>query len=492
MRLDEAGLRVRDIDLGGFDAESDHKLAEDFVRTPLVDEALTGRSHLYLGRKGSGKSALFRQLPNLAADSNGPAMLDVTPDDYAWSALKSYREQGLGLEQAHTNAWKFTLAVELASYLVLEGREWSEAAFGPLSALKTFIEGNFGKQRTKGLLPATSLLKGLESFDLSAFGFGVGLSKREVQEQAVTPHLIEVLLTHLEAPLREQPLVLELDRLDDAWDGSQESQSLLIGLLKASKDINDRFRTRGVGLSRVLVFLRTDIYGGLRFDDKDKHRPFEQSIVWNVDQLADLVSRRLPAEVTFEGIFERGKMRGSTLPVDYLLRRTFMRPREVLQFVDLCLKEAGSDAVEVRKRQLRTAELTFSSWKVDDLKQEYSKALPDLEPLLEALRQQVHRYDTFDEIVEVLTAKQPHVVERLGTRGALELLFDTSVIGIRLGGAGQTRFKSTDPNLALPTSGTVYIHQGLVKGLNVREARKPSGDAFVLAQEDEDMLADDA
>ncbi len=192
----------------------------------------------------------------------------------------------------------------------------------------------------------------------------------------MTPQLIEVLLAHLEAPLRERPLVLELDRLDDAWDGSDESQSLLIGLLKASKDINDRFRNRGVGPSRVLVFLRTDIYGGLRFDDKDKHRPFEQPITWSSDQLADLVSRRLPSTVTFEGIFEHGKMRGSTLPVDYLLRRTFMRPREVLQFVDLCFKEAGPEAVEVSKKQLRTAELTFSSWKVDDLKQEYSKAFP--------------------------------------------------------------------------------------------------------------------
>lgn len=66
------------------------------------------------------------------------------------------------------------------------------------------------------------------------------------------------------------------------------------------------------------------------------------------------------------------------------------------------------------------------------------------------------------------------------------------MIGIRLGGAGQTRFKSTDPSLALPTSGTVYIHQGLVKGLNVREARKPSGEAFVPAQEDDDMLLEDA
>jgi hypothetical protein len=490
MRLAEAGLAVRDIDLGGFDAESDHKLAEDFVRTPLVDEALTGRGHLFLGRKGSGKSALFRQLPALSKVAQGPSMLAVTPDDYAWSALKAYREQGLAPEQAHTNAWKFTLAVELASYLIALELSWSEKAFGQAAALKTFIERNFGKQRTRGLLPATSLLKGIESFDLSAFGFGVGLTRKDVQEQALTPALIEVLLSHLEAPLQEYPLLLELDRLDDAWDGTSESQSLLVGLLKASKDINDRFHNVGnKNSTRVLVFLRTDIYDSLRFDDKDKHRPFEQRISWSGEQLTDLVARRLPKNVTFDGIFESGKLRGSTLPVDYLLRRTFLRPREVLQYVDLCLKLAGTSAVEVTKRQLREAEVTFSSWKVDDLKQEYSKALPDFEPLLEALRQQVHRYDTFYQLAELLQKKQPDIVGRLGLRKSLELLFETSVIGIRLRGAGQTRYKSSDPSLALPTAGTVYIHQGLVKGLNVREARAPAGGGFIPSDEDADITS---
>jgi len=87
-------------------------------RTSSELRSSTRPSHLFLGRKGSGKSALFRQLPQLSADAGGPAMLDITPDDYSWSALKSYREQGLGSEQAHTNAWTFTLAVELASHLI--------------------------------------------------------------------------------------------------------------------------------------------------------------------------------------------------------------------------------------------------------------------------------------------------------------------------------------------------------------------------------------
>jgi hypothetical protein len=62
MKLADAGLTLDDIDLGGIDAESDHKLDEYFVTTPYVSAALRGGRTLFLGRKGSGKSALFTQL----------------------------------------------------------------------------------------------------------------------------------------------------------------------------------------------------------------------------------------------------------------------------------------------------------------------------------------------------------------------------------------------------------------------------------------------
>ena len=72
MRLDELALTLRDVDLGGLDAESDHKLAAHFVTTPHVEYALAGRRTLFLGRKGSGKSALFRQLPCPMAELQRP------------------------------------------------------------------------------------------------------------------------------------------------------------------------------------------------------------------------------------------------------------------------------------------------------------------------------------------------------------------------------------------------------------------------------------
>ena len=479
MKLAELGLSLRDIDLGGFDAESDYKLAEDFVATQFVEAAIEGRRTLFLGRKGSGKSALFTQLPRLLREGErATSVVPVTPDQYAWSALKQYQEQGILPEQAHTNAWKLTLAIEVAAALVKLDRPWSDEAGQSVQTLKGFIESNYGENLKAGLLStATSVVKGLRSLNLSAFGFGLGFDRDGEHDQPMTPAVIAALIETLDAPLREQPVVIELDRLDDSWDGSAESQTLLIGLLKAAKELNDRFMAPGPEEPRlrVLVFLRSDIYDGLRFDDKDKHRPTEEHIVWSVDGLREMLSRRLPGEAEADDIFEDSEMRGRITPFNYIVKRTFLRPREVLQFVQECLGRADADATVASKDEIRAAEDRYSRWKVDDLKQEFRKVHPDFEELLEGLRQEVHRYDAIEDLQELLRAKAPAAVDKLGARRAVELLFDASVIGIRLRGAGQTRFKADDLDLSLPATGTVYVHQSLYKGLNIVEARASDG-----------------
>lgn len=476
-RLVELGLTLKDVDLGGFDAESDHKLAEDFVRTNYVDAALHGKRSLLLGRKGSGKSALFTQLPRLSAEAGSDAQVVLlTPDNYAWASLRSYQEQGLLPEQAHTNAWKLTLAIEIAGALVALDRSWSEHAEDSISSLRRFIQGNFGDLQPNMLTTATKVVKGLKSFNLSAFGFGVGFDKGDPGDQPITPAVISALLDLLAPPLVEQPVLVELDRLDDSWDGTPNSATLLIGLLKGAKEINDRFFAgEEQAPLRIVIFLRSDIYDGLRFDDKDKHRSTESYLLWNFELLKEMLSARLPAGLTTDELFEDGLMRGGITPFSHIVKRTFLRPREVLQFVDRCIAVAGYTAVEITKDAIRDAEETYSGWKVDDLKQEYAKVTPLFEPLIEALRQEVHRYDAFDELLEILRRKVPDVLQEIGERGALEMLFDTSVIGIRPGGTGSTRFKSEDPDLRLPTSGAVYVHQGLYKGLSIVEARKPTG-----------------
>jgi hypothetical protein len=476
VRLGESGLTLGDIDLGELDAEADTDLPKYFVRTPYVEEAVAGRASLFLGRKGSGKSGVFTQLPRLLHEADRAVeVLRVTPDQYAWSALKQYSELGLLPEQAHTNAWKFSLGVELAVAIVNGPRPDAPDAARAYDDLRKFVADNYGGGSSSLTASARSLIRGLKSINLSAFGFGVGLSKGGDAEP-ITPAVTGALFEKAEAVLRDRGFLIAADRLDESWDGTLDSQSLLIGLVKAAKDLNNSFGLSAddTGL-RVISFLRSDIYDSLRFDDKDKHRATEELLVWTADELRTMLTLRLPDGVSADDLFEPGEMRGSIAPFNYIVKRTFLRPREIIQFVSLCIKVAGHTATEISKDHIRQAEERYSSWKVDDLRQEFSKVLPHFERLLECLRQQVHRYDAVEELSELIAEKEPDVVAELGNRRILEILFESSVIGIRVGDSGSARFRSEDSNLALPSSGAVYVHQGLYKGLNIREARRGEG-----------------
>ena len=337
--------------------------------------------------------------------------------------------------------------------------------------LQKFIRQNYGDTNPDLYPTATRLLNGIRSFNLEAFGFGVGL-EREDKEQPLTPLIIHTLFGMVADITMSLGIIVAFDKLDDSWDGSDESKHLLIGLLKAAKDLNDAYSARSpnAGMS-ILVFLRSDIYEGLQFDDKDKHRATEVQIAWDPQLLKEMIDQRLPPGLHIDELFEEGEMRGSILPFNYLVKRTFLRPREVIQFLQECSRIAGPDANEISKEDLRQAEERYSAWKVEDLKQEYRRLHRDFEPSLEALRQGLHRYDSIEEFEAFLQERIPEIVKRLGARTVLELLFNASVIGVRLGNAGSPRFRCEDIDLVLPASGAVYVHQSLYRGLNIREKR---------------------
>jgi hypothetical protein len=469
-----------EIDFGAADAESDERLGEYFLSTGYVQEALTGKKTTFLGRKGAGKTALFKQLPELYREQGREELVTIpmSPDQYAWGALKEYKEQGILPEQAHTNAWKLTLAITIASELTSLEVDWGTKAGAAVKTLAQFLRENYGGEAVDLKNAATKLLTGLKSFNLSAFGFGIGYSAADGNERLLTPAVIDKLLDLIGDCVQEIGVVVLLDRLDDSWDGSDESKTLLVGLLRGAKDLNDKYRFDGHRGLQVISFLRTDIYPLLRFDDKDKHRASEYSIAWTANELEEMISRRLPTGVTTEQILDPQKMRQSTAPFAYVVQRTFLRPREVIQYLNEAKERGDAEASFITKDNLKEAEPTYSRWKVDDLKQEFSKAIPDFGDCLECLRQGVHRYESLAELEEWVAQKKPKLAEAQGARWIVDQLFDTSAIGVRPKKSGSIRYKSEDNDLELPLEGALYVHPGLRLGLNVTEKRTGAEDAM--------------
>ncbi|WP_257796971.1 P-loop ATPase, Sll1717 family, partial [Klebsiella pneumoniae] len=179
MRLEALGLTVKGLNFGTVDAEADKRLADYFINTPQVEQALSFYSAHFLGRKGAGKSSIFTQLPRLVRAKYGQEVIVniMTPDQYAWGALKQYQEQGLLPEQAHCNAWKFAIAIEAAAEIIKSGRRFTEKrSQDALARITKFVSDNYGGINPTTLGTARKLLTGLSSFNFEAFGCGIGFS----------------------------------------------------------------------------------------------------------------------------------------------------------------------------------------------------------------------------------------------------------------------------------------------------------------------------
>jgi small subunit ribosomal protein S15 len=143
-------------------------------------------------------------------------------------------------------------------------------------------------------------------------------------------------------------------------------------------------------------------------------------------------------------------------PIQYFFEHTFLRPREVIQFLSECLSRVPAGDRVVTNANLKAAEIVFSGWKVEDLKLEFAKANPELPGLIEALRQGTHRYDSIPAIEAALTERAAAAVAELTSRRCLQLLFSASVVGVRLNESGKVRFKVNEPTLQLPAIASVY------------------------------------
>lgn len=114
------------MDLGASSAENEFRdLAEYYLPTEGFRRAQRGDVRLVLGRKGSGKTAIFLQVRNRLR-SRKNVVLDFIPDGFR---LVKFRDKVLAMlergtaEHAITALWEFLLYIELAHKILESDRE---------------------------------------------------------------------------------------------------------------------------------------------------------------------------------------------------------------------------------------------------------------------------------------------------------------------------------------------------------------------------------
>lgn len=472
------------IDLGKDEAEQDQRLREYFLKTANYRNALSGKKTIIIGRKGSGKSAIFTLMQEELKES-GALVIPITPDQYSWSALKDCKEKGILPQQAHTNAWKLTLLASVICKLSEAGliSRSSELIKNYPYLKDSFVPGQEDQffnivRKVKELLTRTRI-------DTPIVKVG---PLREEPDTAGTPlSIIEKVrgLLRNEWPLGERVRIL-IDRLDDSWDASEEAQNLIIGLLKAANGLNATF----AGEIVVTVFLRSDIYDNLFFDDQDKLRQYEERLYWKSDELKAVICERVRVSLSldependrvWQSLFSPKPYRSRASAEKYIIDRTFKRPRDIISFVRLAIEVAiRKDHSVIEPEDTRLAEEeNYSQSKYKDLIIEYRKQFSCIQNLLDSLDGSSHRLSR-----EGLLQHLAKFIKGNGIscqeKQVLKMLFVWGVIGIkRQGRAGVKQrggvhfhYYYDDPSIRPLSYDEYYIHPSLRHYLNIKEKRR--------------------
>jgi hypothetical protein len=472
-------------DFGGIDADADALLDACFQDHPAYQKALAHKRFLIVGRKGSGKTAIFRRLI-LQRDPH-TFTFGHTFEDYPWSYHNAQAQVGVPEERRYLNSWRYLILMAL-SKLVLsdQSQPWDESVLDPLQHVESFVVDSYGSRDpdlTQVFTPSKELrIKG--GFRPPFFDF----SAESVPMPDLPGHFSEInrfMASSLFATLNPAyDYRLCFDQLDLGFSTTDDVYSQqLIGLLLAAREISLRAKDEGRRMS-VVVFLRDDIYESLDFEDKNKLTENHLARVQWDRHGSDFTLKRLMERrfeevwgkpTAWDDVFDSQEMTGRQSKYAHIVDRTFLRPRDMIKFCNEVLEAHDSRTPQFSNPDLIAAREGYSQYLRQELVDEIHKHVPDYQEYLQVLiniRDLRFLRSDFDR---EWTAR-PSLAEISPVDGLREL-FEFSVVGYRRsgGGGGGSRyvFRYLDPSALFDEAATEFqVHAGFKEVLDLTTRRR--------------------
>lgn len=503
------------IDVGKISAERDENLIHYFYDNGTLASVINNKkSFLLLGRKGAGKTALFRYLTENPREFVGDkdTIVSISLDDYSWNVHSLLSQSAAADSLAYRQSWKFIFLVEAISAIcrkqnppkqVQQAKKILEKIFGsPIPTIFDLVKNKI-LQLSKLKLPKGGL--DLEGGDLDSLELSGG--EVEFNEVSTNPDLrssllynIEGLTKYLETAIEavkpsEGSVFLCFDRVDEAWDTTSRSVSekVITGLIAAADSITEKYN----GVVRPIIFIREDIFETLPLNDKNKLREDCGSLLkWEKDGLINMLLKRLNHYAKSVGVeiedidslFDKVQMRQRLKPTDYILKRTMFRPRDFVSFMSkviTALKEDDSDPFNEEKpnreklavEAIYSAEPQYSEWLQKELIDEWGVQMSHMKGYFDAFQNAGTNVVDKTEIKNQLQRAGIKVDTPAELNEHLRFLFHNSIIGFKLGDQNYWRYKCFYSTQGFSDEREYRVHDGLFKALNLTETRNPSNQA---------------
>lgn len=371
--------------LGEQTAEHDSKLLlSNFIETPEYRSIIeTKDSTVVVGRRGTGKSAMFAKLADFWGSQKGANVIRVAPEDYQTIIFRGVFKPFLGryshIRSTSKIVWKYGLILEILTHLSKHFKTRERISNYPVTVdhIKRW-QSNSKDFFTKISTAAIPLLRGETEVEAMIASLHQSLDLVELER--------DLLALLSETTVR---FFILIDRLDEGYENDESGAAIVSGAISAAVDLNKKYE-----YVRTVIFQRDNILRAVQKFDPDYTRNIEGEVLpihWDTYQLQNLVAKRLNSAFGLgientQKIWDRctaNEARGRELQgvegFRKCLQFTLYRPRDLLSLLNQAFFNAGrEDRKTIILKDVEKTAKTISGNRLDDLKKEYSSIFPSL------------------------------------------------------------------------------------------------------------------
>ena len=406
----------RNLSIGSPDAETDDSLLEVFVQTFNLEEIIdtTNQKSILIGRTGTGKSAIIKYLltncENIVAIEPEAMSLRFLSNS---TILRYFKSLNVNLTLFYKVLWKHVFVVELLKLYYKDNLDPDKGKFKQLiqKVRDTTSKKNPSKERALEYLEKWSkdfwlqtehrvktLEKGLYDKFSSSIGAkftntSLGLSSENELSQKQTieaKHKAEKVIHDSQSDEilqivkimkediftnHQRKFFIVIDDLDREWIEDEYRYELIGAMVEVIKE----FR-KLIGV-KIVISLRENlneiVFSGIanKGGQREKFKPLYSKLTWSKKELLTLVDLRLKrlsdSQLDIKNAFytiRKSKKTG----IDYMIERTFNRPRDIISFINHTINNAYNKTV-FSKDLIAKAEPSYSLDRFQALEDEWAE-----------------------------------------------------------------------------------------------------------------------
>ena len=439
---------LRNLRFGDYVAENEEEnlVGQYFIQTAEYDDAVRGNKTVFVGRKGSGKTANLVKLKNELSKQRRNVVCVIKPPPYQMEKIVNILKQYEHLDvKGYTieSLWKFLLLTEIANTAfnnlensLSSGIDMIEQDFYDfVNSHRELICEDFSTR-------LSYCIQDLEGgIDESKYGKNSSLPVSEVLHRGILRELREKLGIFLS---KNQRVAILVDNLDKVWEPHNDIEVLseiLWSLLEVSQGLSMELqrqdsRRHSISIS-LAIFLRSDIFYKIRKVALEPDKITYSLLRWDdTEMLCRVIEERFLS--SFENLSNPNDLWDSYFcstvkgvsTKTYITNAILKRPRDIIYLVNASVTTAiNRGHTQIEEQDILDAEKQYSQYALESINVE--NTLPDIN--LEDVTLEFVGMPTILSKSEVVEAIQSAGVSTEKIESTIDVLHDLTFLGLEIG-----------------------------------------------------------